>query len=97
MQQMLCEKIAYLKLMTAKTELTMARGERIDEDVYLNAINCLSGLLSKIGLKRRAKTLSLKDYLSQQPAPIEGATTGHEPTIGKDTDNGNSNTNQSRS
>ena len=69
MQQMLCEKIGYLKLMTAKTELTMARGGRIDEAAYLNAVNTLSGLLSKIGLKRRAKQISLKDYLNAQPAP----------------------------
>lgn len=69
MQQMLCEKIAYLKLMTAKTELTMARGGRIDEASYLNAINCLSGLLSKVGLKRKPRILSLRDVLNQQPQP----------------------------
>lgn len=66
MQQMICEKIAYLKLMTAQAELTMARGGRIDEPAYLNAINCLSGLLSKIGLKRKAKSISLRDYLNTQ-------------------------------
>lgn len=70
MQQMLCEKIAYLKLMTAKTELIMAQGGTIDEAQYLNAINTMSGLLSKIGLKRRARVLSVKEYFSSpQPAP----------------------------
>lgn len=69
MQQMICEKIAYLKLMTGKTELTLAQGGSIDEAAYLNAVNCLSGLLSKIGLKRRAKSISFKDYLNAKPEP----------------------------
>src|SRR5690349_3413439 len=54
MQQIICEKIAYLTLMTAKTELFLIQGGHIDEAAYLNSINCLSGLLSKIGLKRRS-------------------------------------------
>ena len=37
--------------------------------LYLSAINVLSGLYSKVGMKRRAKTLSLKDYLSNKPEP----------------------------
>ena len=77
MEQTLCHKVIYLKWLTGKKEATMIHGGSIDEASYLNAVNCLSGLLSKIGLKRRAKTLSLKDYLNAslepqlapQPAP----------------------------
>ena len=69
MEQTLCQKVIYLKWLTGKKEAAMIHGGSIDETSYLNAVNCLSGLLTKIGLKRRAKTLNLKDYLSQQPAP----------------------------
>ena len=84
MEQTLCQKVIYLKWLTGKKEAAMIHGGSIDETSYLNAVNCLSGLLTKIGLKRRAKNISLKDYLNAAkkpepeappPAPSSGATT----------------------
>jgi hypothetical protein len=69
MEQTLCQKVIYLKWLTGKKEAAMIHGGSIDETSYLNAVNCLSGLLTKIGLKRRAKQISLKDYLSNKPEP----------------------------
>ena len=71
MEQMVCFKIAIVIWMTGKKEATMIQGGSIDEGSYLDEVYCLTNLLSKIGLKRRARQISLKDYLanSQQPAP----------------------------
>ena len=71
MEQTLVKRIVHLEHLVEQKESVLLRGGAFDVHGYLAAINTLGGLLSKIGLKRRARQISLKDYLanSQQPAP----------------------------
>jgi hypothetical protein len=72
MKQSICKRIVHIERLIEKDELTMAHGGTVDKHAYFAAINCLSGLLSKIGLERRARTVTLKDYLntrSTKPEP----------------------------
>jgi hypothetical protein len=62
----LCRRLIHLERLVEQKELKLAQGGRLDENLYFNAINSLSGLLSKIGLKRRVKVLALNDYLAEK-------------------------------
>jgi len=67
-ERSLCRRLIHLERLVEQKELKLATGGRfrpMDENVYFNAINSLSGLLSKIGLKRRVQVVSLKDYLEK--------------------------------
>ena len=70
-ERSLCKRVIHLERLIEKRELSLAHNGIIDESGYFVAINVLNGLFTKLGLKRRAKILNLKDYLanSQQPAP----------------------------
>lgn len=68
-ERSLCKRAIHLERLIEKRELTLALDGTIDEPGYFNAVNVLSGLYSKLGMKRRTKLISLKDVLSQQPAP----------------------------
>lgn len=72
MEQSLCKRIVHLERLIEKRELTAAHGGAVDETLQLSTINCLSGLFSKLGLKRRARKIpSLEEYLKQtSPAPM---------------------------
>lgn len=64
-ERSLVRRIIHLERHVERKELSLARGVTIDENSYLAAVNGLSGLLSKIGLQRRARQLpSLREYLS---------------------------------
>lgn len=69
MEQTLVKRIVHLEHLVEQKESALIVGAGTNINEYLASINTLSGLLSKIGLKRRAKPISLKDVLSQQPAP----------------------------
>jgi hypothetical protein len=88
-ERSLCKRAVHLERLIEQRELTLAHNGTVDESGYFNAINVLSGLYHKLGMKRRARTVSLKDVLSQQPAQ-----SGPQLTTRKDTDNGNSCTDQ---
>jgi len=84
MEQTIVKRIVHLEHLVEQKESALLSGGTLDVHEYLSAVNTLSGLLSKIGLKRRAKSISIKDYLNAQPAPKEPLT-GHEPTTSKET------------
>lgn len=65
-ERSLCRRLIHLERLVEQKELKLAQGGRLDENLYFNAINSLSGLLSKIGLKRRVKILALGDYLAEK-------------------------------
>ncbi len=68
-ERSLCRRLIHLERLVEQKELRLATGGRfrpMDENVYFNSINALSGLLSKIGLKRRVKILALGDYLQSK-------------------------------
>ena len=70
MEQSICKRIVHVERWAEKTELTMAHGGTVDIHAYFVSVNVLSGLLSKIGLRRRAKLLpSLNDYLNANKQP----------------------------
>jgi hypothetical protein len=54
-EKSLCKRLIHLERLIERKESTLAHGGNIVESDYLNAINTLSGLCSKIGMKRRAK------------------------------------------
>ena len=68
-ERSLCKRAIHLERLIEKRELTLAHNGTIDESGYLSAINVLNGLFSKLGMKRRSKQISLKDYLSHKPEP----------------------------
>lgn len=82
-EQSLCKRLVHLERLVELKELKLAQGGRLDENLYFNAINSLSGLLTKIGLKRRVKVLSLADYLNGKPAnePTPTTATPQEPAL----------------
>lgn len=70
MEQTIIKRIVHLEHLVEQKESALIAGAGTNINEYLASINTLSGLLSKLGLRRRAKPLSLKDYLNaQQPAP----------------------------
>ncbi|TKB77282.1 MAG: hypothetical protein E8D42_14275 [Nitrospira sp.] len=68
-ERSLCKRAIHLERLIEKRELTLAINGTIDEPGYFNAINALSGLYTKLGLKRRAKQISLRDYLNHANKP----------------------------
>lgn len=84
MEQTVVKRIVHLEHLVEQKESAIIRGTATDITEYIASVNCLSGLLTKIGLRRRAKLISLKDYLDSKPepqatapppAPINGAIT----------------------
>jgi hypothetical protein len=70
-EQSLCRRLIHLERLVELKELKLAQGGRLDENLYFCGINALSGLLSKIGLKRRVKVLALADYLKHKETASE--------------------------
>lgn len=68
-ERSLCKRAIHLERLIEKRELTLALDGAVDEASYFNAVNVLSGLYSKLGMKRRSKQISLRDYLTAKPEP----------------------------
>jgi hypothetical protein len=64
-EKTLCKRVVHLERLIEKKESTLVNGGTVDVHEYLAAVNSLAGLLTKIGLRRRAKQVpSLSDYVS---------------------------------
>jgi hypothetical protein len=74
-ERSLCRRLIHLERLVEQKELKLAQGIRVNENLHYCGINALSGLLSKIGLKRRVKVLSLQDYLKEKPTAVERSAT----------------------
>ena len=85
-EKTLCKRVVFLERHIEQMELLVAKGGAVEVHAYLASINALAGLLAKIGLGRRSRTISLRDYLdaNKQPAP-SGAIAGHTPTSQEET------------
>lgn len=71
MEQTLVKRIVHLVYLVEGKEASLIGGKPLDVNEYLSAVSCLSGLLSKVGLKRRPKQIPvLSDYL-KPPHPKE--------------------------
>ncbi len=75
MESSLVDRSAFLIYLAEETELAVLSGKKtINITEYLSVVTALSNLLARLGLKRRAKTLSLRDYLtSAKPEPQAAA------------------------
>lgn len=67
-ERSLCQRMVHLERLIESKELTLAQGRRVDENKYVNAVCCLSGLFSKIGLKARRKVVTLNEYIEAKKA-----------------------------
>jgi hypothetical protein len=75
-EQSLCKRAVHLERLLERKESALAHGGTCDESTYLNSINALSGLYSKLGLRRRAKqVLTLQEYVSRQRKAVPAPTT----------------------
>ena len=86
-EQSLCQRAVHLERLIETKELALAGGQAIDENTCTTAICALSGLLSKLGMKKRVKVLSLHDYLQAKTNELQrttstqdGADPGPEPS-----------------
>jgi len=67
-ERSLCKRIVHMERLIEKKEHALAQDGQVDEHLYFSCVNALSGLLSKIGLKRRARPVrSLAEVLSKEP------------------------------
>jgi hypothetical protein len=80
MEQTIVKRIVHLEHLVEQKESALIAGTGTNINEYLASINTLAGLLAKIGLKRRSRQLSLRDYLhankpessmTPSPAPSE--------------------------
>jgi hypothetical protein len=69
MEQTIVKRIVHLEHLVEQRESALIAGTGTDINEYLASVNCLSGLLNRIGLKRRSRQLSLKDYLNHANKP----------------------------
>lgn len=55
MMDTLCERAAFLRVRIDTYEIEYAEGKAIPDGVYTQMVNCLSGLLSKLGLETKER------------------------------------------
>lgn len=69
-ERSLCRRVVHLERLIEKKEASLAHGGTVDENGYLGAINALSGLFTKIGLRRRPKIVgTLQELLAATKEP----------------------------
>jgi len=65
-QRSLCERALWLEYWLRQQEQSLATGADFDPGKWVQAANSLQGILSKLGLERRAHDVTdLADYLKQ--------------------------------
>lgn len=68
-QRSLVERALWLEYWLAQQEQSLARGTDFDVGKWVQAANSLQGLLTKLGLERKARdVLNLQDYLKAKQA-----------------------------
>ncbi|MBI5315847.1 MAG: hypothetical protein HZB34_07740 [Nitrospirae bacterium] len=64
-ERSLAKRVVHLQRLIEQKERALMQGDPVDQTSYFSAVTLLSSLLSKLGLKRRAKQLpSLTEYLN---------------------------------
>lgn len=76
-ERSLCKRAIHLERLLEHFEGSLAHGGAVDYTQYFSMINTLSGLFTKLGLKRRAKAITLADYLKPAPGPDHPASPIH--------------------
>jgi|GEM_PF-1567962 hypothetical protein len=66
-RDLLCQRTAFISVILETQEVEAAEGGSLDMSVYVQAINCLSGLLRSLGLERRIRNVTdLSAYLEKK-------------------------------
>ncbi|OLO10633.1 hypothetical protein BTW10_13075 [Chromohalobacter japonicus] len=66
-QRSLVERALWLEFWLQRQEVELAKGESFDVGKWVQAANGLQGILTKLGLERKAKDVpNLSDYLAQR-------------------------------
>lgn len=65
-QRSLVERALWLEYWLADQERALACGEEFNVNRWIQGANSLQGLLSKLGLQRQAKDVSLGEYLRER-------------------------------
>ena len=73
-EKTLCKRAIFLERHIEGMELLVTKGGAVEVHSYIASINALSGILSRIGLKRRAKQISLRDYLTSAKSETPAVT-----------------------
>ena len=86
-ERSLCKRIIHLERLIEKDELTLAHNGMIDRHAHIATVNALAGLYNRIGLKRRSRQISLKDYLNHvnKPEPQAALSTPQPGATNKET------------
>ena len=63
-QRALIDRAIFLEYHLQQQELRLATGADFDSGQWVQAANSLSGIFSKLGLQRKAKDVSLSQYVS---------------------------------
>ena len=64
-QRSLCERAIWLEYWLASQERELAAGREFDVGRWTQGLNSLQGVLSRLGLERKSRDLSLNDYLQK--------------------------------
>jgi hypothetical protein len=63
-QRSLCERALWLEYWLSKQEQALANGTDFNVGGWIQGCNSLLGILSRLGLKKKARTVSLNDVVS---------------------------------
>ena len=63
-QRALIDRAIFLEFHLQQQELRLASGDQFDSGQWVQAANSLSGIFSKLGLQRKARDVSLSQYVS---------------------------------
>lgn len=68
-RDLLCQRAAFISIILETQEVKAAEGGDLDLGAYTQGCNALSGLLIRLGLEKRIKSVNdLKSYLKQKEA-----------------------------
>lgn len=68
-REILCQRAVFVAILLETAETKAAEGEPLDLSAYVQAVNCLQGLLRALGLEKRMKQAGgLQAYLNGKEA-----------------------------
>jgi hypothetical protein len=71
-EKILCKRLVHLERWIERQEAVLMEGGTVHENTYLNAVNVLSSLCGRLGLKRRTKVVgTLAELLSQSREKVD--------------------------
>lgn len=65
-KDLLCQRAVFISIHLETMERLAVETGKFDAGVYVQATNCLIGLLKSLGLERQAKKVSLENYIKEK-------------------------------